>query len=273
MEVPDEVRARVAAAYNHAADAYDHPANSFWNRFGARTVARLAIPPGARVLDLCCGSGASAIPAAIAAGPSGRVLAVDLAEGLVCLAKEKAERERLVNIEFRVGDVLALDPRAERFGYVVCVFGIFFIPDMTAALRHMWSLVEPGGRLAITTWGRGLFEPVNSYFWDAVRQRRPELYKSFDAWDRVGETRGMTAMFAEAGLPAAEVVLEPGTHELRGDNDVRALLMGTGYRGTMAQLSETERVEVENEVIRSVRSDAVAAITVDVIYATCPPPR
>jgi hypothetical protein len=52
---------RAAATYGAAADHYDLPALSFWDRFGAATVSRLRLAPGHGVLDLCCGAGASDI--------------------------------------------------------------------------------------------------------------------------------------------------------------------------------------------------------------------
>jgi ubiquinone/menaquinone biosynthesis C-methylase UbiE len=175
MSTPEDASQRAAATYNAASDFYDHPANSFWARYGRGTVARLRINPGARVLDVCCGSGASAIPAAEAVGPQGFVLGVDLAENLLALARDKARNQGLNNIEFRVGDML--DLQANGFDVVICVFGIFFVPDMQGALAELWKHVRPGGRLAVTTWGPRFFEPVNTVFWNAVRVARPDLYK------------------------------------------------------------------------------------------------
>ena len=63
---------------------------------------------GARVLDVCCGTGASALPAAQAIGPGGTVIAVDLAEGLLRLGRAKAESGGLRCVEFREGDMTAL---------------------------------------------------------------------------------------------------------------------------------------------------------------------
>jgi len=57
-------RQKAATTYNAAADFFDHPANTFWARFGRRTIEYLGLKAGDRVLDVCCGSGASAIPAA-----------------------------------------------------------------------------------------------------------------------------------------------------------------------------------------------------------------
>lgn len=86
MSNSDEAQKKAAATYNAAADFFDHPANTFWERYGRRTIERLNLTAGERVLDVCCGSGASAIPAAQAVGPTGSVTGVDLAENLLELA-------------------------------------------------------------------------------------------------------------------------------------------------------------------------------------------
>src|SRR6478735_6704545 len=54
VSTPDAARAAAATTYNAAADSYDDPANSFWERFGSETVDRLGLQPGARVLNVCC---------------------------------------------------------------------------------------------------------------------------------------------------------------------------------------------------------------------------
>jgi SAM-dependent methyltransferase len=132
-----------------------------------------------RVLDVCAGSGASAIPAAEAVGPTGQVMAVDIAGELLARRRAKADARGLRQLDVRVGDLLDPDESNSTFDAVVCVFGIFFMADIVGAIRHLWSRVAPGGQLAITTWGPSLFEPANTRFWDAVRRERPDLYKQF----------------------------------------------------------------------------------------------
>src|ERR1700683_4016517 len=139
-----EAKLKAQNTYNAAADFFDDPALSFWDRFGSATIDRLNLPIGASVLDVCAGTGASALPAAVQVGPTGKVVAVDLAENLLALAEQKARRLELSNVEFRLSDVDALEYPPEYFDAVVCVFGIFFLPDMTLATERLWRMVTPG---------------------------------------------------------------------------------------------------------------------------------
>jgi ubiquinone/menaquinone biosynthesis C-methylase UbiE len=262
----DEARTRAANTYNAAADCYDDPANSFWERFGRRTVERLQLNKGAIVLDVCCGSGASALPAAEVVGPSGSVLGVDLAERLLENARAKAKARGLRNIEFRVGDLLKLSV-ADQFDAVVCVFGIFFVPDMPLALRLLWERVRPGGRLAITTWGPRFFEPATSAFWDSIRKERPELYKGFNPWDRIGDPQSLSALFAQAGIAGASVVAEPGRHPIASPEAWWSAVLGSGYRGTVIQLDAAARDRVRDANIEYIRQSGIDSVEANALYA------
>jgi ubiquinone/menaquinone biosynthesis C-methylase UbiE len=143
MSATEDAKQKAAATYNAASDFFDHPANTFWERYGRRTIERLRLADGARVLDVCCGSGASAIPAAEAVGPHGSVIGVDLADNLLDLARAKAKQRGLTNVQFESGDMTDLRFETGTFDVVVCVFGIFFVPDMEEALR--WAMILGSG--------------------------------------------------------------------------------------------------------------------------------
>src|SRR4029077_10004650 len=145
--MPENAQDRATFTYNAAADVYDASPLSFWDYFGRRTIELASLASGSQVLDVCCGAGASALPAAEAVGPTGNVIGVDLAKGLLELAREKAIKERLRNITFEVVDMLTLRFSTESFDAVVCVFGIFFVPDMPRAVSELWSRIRPGGKL------------------------------------------------------------------------------------------------------------------------------
>src|SRR5262249_42631758 len=126
----EPAKLKAATTYNAASDHFDDGPLAFWDRYGTRTVERLALARGAAVLDVGCGSGASALPAAAAVGPGGRVVGVDLAERLLALARAKAARRNLGNVEFRTGDMERLEFPDASFDAVICVFAIFFVADM-----------------------------------------------------------------------------------------------------------------------------------------------
>lgn len=264
---PEDTKQKTAAAYNAAADTYDNAANTFWSRFGQRTVGRIGLREGERVLDVCCGSGASAIPAAEAVGGHGFVLGVDLAENLLHLATAKARQKGLTNVEFRQGDLLQLNLEHESFDAVICVFGIFFIPEMEAAVRELWRLVKLNGKLAITTWGARFFEPANTAFWNAIQSVRPDLYKSFNPWDRISEPHALSALFRGAGILTCEVVAEDGTHAVDRPEDWWSMILGSGYRGTVEQLNETDYELVRQKNLDFIRDANVREVEANVLYA------
>lgn len=263
----DDAKTKAAMAYNAAADHFDHPVSSFWHRFGLRTIERLALQPGERVLDVCSGSGGSALPAAVQVGADGAVVAADLAERLIGLARAKAEAQGLTNIEFRVDDMLALGYPDHSFDSVVCVFGIFFVPDMSKAVREFWRMVKPGGRLAITTWGLNLFEPANGAFWEAIAGERPDLHRAFNPWDRISEPDGLRQMLAEAGIHEVDILAESDKHPLNEPEDWWKIAMGSGYRGTLEQLDAEVFKRVRQGNLSRLFEERVAEIETNVIYA------
>ena len=267
MQTPDDAKARAAATYNAAADSYDDFANSFWDRFGRRTIERLCLQPGARILDACCGSGSSAIPAAEEVGPEGYVLGIDLAEKLLELARKKAANLGLRNIEFRVGDML--DPRLPKaeFDAVVCVFGIFFVPDMAAAVQALLQVVRPGGKLAITTWGPRFFEPATTAFWNSVREVRPDLYKGFNPWDRIRDPQSLHRLLSEAGVHPVEVVAEDGEHSIPSPEAWWSAVLGSGYRGTIEQLDAEAREHIRTANLNYIRDAGIRSVEANVLYA------
>ncbi|HEY4565565.1 MAG TPA: methyltransferase domain-containing protein, partial [Thermoanaerobaculia bacterium] len=223
-----EAKTRAATTYNAAADLFDDPRLSFWDRFGRRTVDRLGLALGDSVLDLCCGAGASALPAAERVGPSGHVLGLDLAENLIRRARVKATIRRLGNVELRVEDLEQVELPPASFDAVVCVFGLFFLADMAAALRRMWSWVRPGGRLAVTTWGPRLFQPADGIFWEAVRAERPDLHRRNNPWDPIADSAALRRLFEESGIPEAEIQAEAGFHPTPEPEDWWTVVMGSG---------------------------------------------
>ena len=267
MATPNDAKAKAATTYNAADDYYDNPANSFWERFGRATVERLRFPLGSRVLDVCCGSGASALSAAAMVGPKGSVLGIDLAANLLELAPTKAAKRGLMNMQFRVGDLLDMHLSETQFDAVLCVFGIFFIPDMPAAIRALWRAVRPGGKLAVTTWGPRFLEPATTAFWNAVREVRPDLYKGFNPWDRISDPASVRALLREGGIERADVVAEANTHPIPSADAWWSAVLGSGFRGTVDQLDDAALKHVYQANMSYIQCSGISSVETNVIYA------
>ena len=220
------------------------------------------------VLDLCCGAGASAIPAAHAVGAAGRVLGIDVALPLLELARARAAQKALSNIEFRHGDATQTGLPTGSFDAVVCVFGVFFAPDMTQFVQEMWRLVRPGGVLAVTTWGPGLFEPATSSFWRYVGEVEPALHKTFSPWDEITTPSALAELLTGAGVPTPDVVAAEGRHHLEQPDRFWDIVLGSGYRATVDALSSDQRDHIRERLLAELRLGEVTVVRTDVVYGT-----
>jgi ubiquinone/menaquinone biosynthesis C-methylase UbiE len=271
--MPEKAQDRAAFTYNAAADFYDASPLGFWDYFGRRTIELASLSSGSRVLDVCCGAGASALPAAEAVAPTGNVIGIDLAKQLLELARTKAIQRRLANVEFEVGDMLSMRFPVASFDAVVCVFGIFFVPDMARAVSELWSRIRPGGKLAITTWGPNFCEPANDAFWCSIKNVRPDLYKGFNPWDRIDDPAGLRKILNEAGVTSPNIIAENRLHPIESAKDWWAIVLGSGYRGTIEQLTQAEREKVKEANLAFISDEKISGVETNVLYALATKPE
>jgi len=265
--VNDPAKLKAEATYNAAADHFEDGPLAFWDRYGRRTVERLSLAPGSSVLDVGCGSGASAIPAAINVGPQGRVIGIDLAERLLAIARSKSIAQNLHNVDFQRADMTALDYLDASFDAVVSVFSIFFVTDMVAEVRELWRVLRPGGKLAITTWGPRMFEPGSQAFWLAVKESRPDLVATVSPWERITRPDALRQLLSESGIESAEVTPEDGQQPLQCAEDWWTVVLGSGYRWTVEQMSEGERERVRAANVKTLWDSGTTSVETNVIYA------
>jgi ubiquinone/menaquinone biosynthesis C-methylase UbiE len=262
-----KAKEKAAASYNAAADHFDDEPLSFWDLIGKHTVTNLKLPAGAKILDVGCGTGASALPAAQAVGENGFVVGVDLAARLLDRARAKASAARLDNVEFRVADMTALNYPDESFDAVVSVFSIFFVPDMEGLVRELWRMVRPGGKLAVTTWGPRIFEPAYSRWLIAVAKERPELASAFNPWDRITDVESVRNLLQDGGAKDVEVIPEEGVQMLRAADDWWTIALGSGLRWTIDQMGPEIAARVKADNVSWLKENRVDRIETNAIYA------
>jgi len=256
-----------AAAYDAASDHFDDAPLSFWDRIGRRTVEGLALPSDGNVLDVGCGTGASALPAARVVGPNGLVIGVDLAARLLDRARDKAKALGLSNVQFRCGDMTSLGYPDGRFDAVVSVFSIFFVPDMEGLVRELWRMVRPGGKLAVTTWGPRIFEPAYSRWLAAIKRERPDLYSAFNPWDRITDVESVRRLLRDGGVSDVEVVAENGFQSLRSAEDWWIIALGSGLRWVIDQMGPQVAARVKADNVNWLSENKIDRLEINAIYA------
>jgi ubiquinone/menaquinone biosynthesis C-methylase UbiE len=109
--------------------------------------------PGLRVLDLATGRGEPAIRAAHRVGPTGTVLGVDVSDVLLGMARDRAAREGLTNLELRKGSAETLDGvPAAHFHAALARWGLMYLDSPVAALTAARRAMVPGGVLVAAVW-------------------------------------------------------------------------------------------------------------------------
>lgn len=116
-----------------------------------KTIDRIGLCSGEHGIDIGCGSGRLAIPAAKKVGVSGSIVAFDIQPEMLELAQQKANQAHLSNIVFHCGDITTdntFSPNSFDRVWLVTVLGE--IPEQIAALKNIYRLLKPGGVLSIT---------------------------------------------------------------------------------------------------------------------------
>ena len=117
---------------------------------GEALVKRLGITQGLKVLDLGCGDGTTALPAARLGAD---VLGVDIARNLVEAGNRRAKEQGLTNCRFQEGDASNLhELKDQTFDLVVSIFGAMFAPKPFDVAKEMVRVTKPGGQIVMGNW-------------------------------------------------------------------------------------------------------------------------
>jgi SAM-dependent methyltransferase len=162
---------------------------------------------GNEVLDVGCGTGVLAREALRRVGQEGRVVGLDLNEGMLAVAA-RAEPK----IEWRQGDAASLPYQDASFDVVVSQFALMYFPDRAACLRQMWRTLRPGGRLAVAVWAsidraRGYQILVDIAALECGAEAAGVLASPFV----LGDQAKLAKLFVDSGISGASVTLHQGS--------------------------------------------------------------
>ena len=210
-----EAQQRARATW--AAGDFDAIAERIWG-VGEDLVSRVGVNQGDRVLDVACGTGNAAIPAAAAGG---EVTGLDITPELFEDARRRAG-EAGVELELVEGDAQEMPFEDQSFDVVVSTFGCMFAPDHKRAAGEIARVLKPGGRMGVAAWNPA--GAIGQFFATIAKHaptppegfQPPPLWGVRDHVTEIFEATGIEPSFTDTSVhwrfdSVAEMVDEYGT--------------------------------------------------------------
>lgn len=235
---------KLTETFNAAAAGYDSPALRFFSHAAGHLADRMGLAGNEHILDVACGTGAVSLACAERLG-EGRVTGVDLAEGMLEKARAKAALSGLDNLSFECADLESMDWGEGTFDGACCGFGVFFLPDMAAALKRIARHVRPGGAIGISSFTGEVMEPLSTRFVERIQAYGVALPPL--SWKRLDEAAKHHALYEAAGITRVETHTVQVGYDLTGFDEWWDLLWFSGFRGLLSQLSAGDLARFRQE--------------------------
>ena len=256
MTEPDHPqKAHFSGVFHRASETYDAVGVDFFAPLAGSLVARAGLATGDAVLDLGCGRGAALFAAAADVGPTGHVLGVDLAAGMVERTAADVAARGLGNVRVELGDADHPPARVDGWDAVVASFVLFFLPDPVATATRVREVLRPGGRFVLSTFDVAddrwkVVEAAVRPFWPPIDEPAHPATRS-----HFSSTAAVEELLTEAGFVDVDTVLVEHTSVYR---DVQQWLDWTWSAGARVIW---ERVpEAELDAAQAAACDVVAGL-------------
>lgn len=165
----------VAPKYDLMNDLMSMGMHRLWKRF---TIQQAALRSGQRVLDLASGTGDLAKAFAKQVGPTGKVIMSDINEAMLEVGRSRLTDAGIIgNIDYVLADAQHLPFEDNEFDCVTIAFGLRNVTDKSAALRSMYRVLKPGGKVLVLEFSKPTSPIMNKLY---------DLY-SFNVIPKMGE--------------------------------------------------------------------------------------
>jgi ubiquinone/menaquinone biosynthesis C-methylase UbiE len=257
---PVRYKATTREQWQSAAEAWDRWTPTLQSWLGPPTELMLdlaRIGPGNRVLDVAAGAGEPAMTAAKRVGPTGSVLATDIASNILAYAQQAAAAQGLTNLETRVMDGEHLELPDASFDAVLSRVGLIYFPDRQRALAEIRRVLVPGGRIAAIVYSTAEHNRFFSIPIGIIRRRAqlPPPVPGQPGPFSLGGAGVLEAAYRQAGFQ--DITIRTVAAPLRMDSTAAYMRFARESFGALHQmlagLTEAEREATWDEITRELR--------------------
>lgn len=240
----DEKQA-ITSVFDLVATKYDNPSLRFFPLCANKMVDYAKIKPSNKVLDIATGTGVVAMAAAQCLNNGGRVQAIDLSENMIHQARTKLHHAGIDNVDFHVMDAEKLEFENDYFDVITCSYGLFFIPDMSAALKSWSRVLKPGGKLIFSSFAPSAFQPLSEIFINNLAEY--DIVPPTPRWLQLAEEDLCKQILLDNGFIEPQVRQAQLGYHLTEFNHWWEAIQSAGYRGLYEQLPHEHRTEFEEK--------------------------
>ena len=268
-EIMVATKPMIEELFDGAAARYDSAGPSIFQNWGVRLVELMGMVGGERVLDVATGRGAALIPTAQRIGKYGRVVGVDLSQGMLEKAEDAAWQLGLDNFELYKMDAEHLEFRDGIFDVVTCAFSLFFFPALDIALREMRRVLKTGGKFGATVFGTT--PPPFDPGWRIFAEQMRAYNMAVRTPGRVTYTpEEFQAVLANGGFARVELQIERYDVIFPDEDAWWTFQFTLGNRVALMRMAEETRAKFREQYLAKVRPlfrEDGLHLGVSVIYA------
>lgn len=269
-----EIKKNITDLFNKVSPVFDGSGPRFFTYFGERLVELTGIKQGQTVLDVATGKGASLFVAAEKVRENGKVIGIDIAEGMVRETNLEIQRRALKNAKAMVMDAENLEFINETFDHILCGFGVFFFPDYKVAFNEFIRVLKQGGKFSFTTFLRKSDDEF-SWFHELVEKYLPPFQDELDEYQEEESPEfhteeGLYKILKEAEFNNIQVIIEEKVFIYKDEQEWWDKLWTHGSIAVLERIPEDKMKDFKIEVfekLREIKGEDGIAATIAVLYA------
>jgi len=269
----DEKQA-ITSVFDLVAQKYDNPSLRFFPACADKLVNYTKISPKQKVLDIATGTGVVAMAAAQCVQGTERVQAIDLSKNMIQQAQEKAKNVGIDTIDFHVMDAENLKFQSNTFDVITCSYGLFFMPNMSAALKSWLRVLKPGGKIIFSSFAPSAFQPLTEIFIKNLADY--DVVPPTPRWLQLAEEELCKQILLDNGFEQPQVMQAQLGYHLTDFNNWWEVIQSAGYRGLYEQLAEEYRSEFESKhkiEVEKIKTEDGIWMDVQTLFSTAIKPK